>query len=118
MLAKQHRLQIQNWLRQSADKCRLNAEGRRKINVRKSEFFILRTSANNLDYSQFGVIISAKVSKSAVKRNKIKRIIYDFIRLNKLYEKGGKDVVITVLPATAKLNKNEIEKEIKRLTEI
>lgn len=72
-------------------------------------------SANDLSFSRFGAIISAKVSKSAVKRNRIKRIIYDFIRINKLNEVGGKDVAITVLSPTAKLDRNEIEKELKNV---
>ncbi|MEK7553516.1 MAG: ribonuclease P protein component, partial [Patescibacteria group bacterium] len=99
------RLQIQNWLK-NKDK---------RIISRRSDFFIIRMSINELFFSRFGVIISAKVSKSAVKRNRIKRIIYDFIRLNKFYEIGDRDVVITVLPATAKLERSEIEKEIIKL---
>lgn len=105
MLAKKFRLQIQNWLK-NKDK---------RIISRRSDFFIIRMSINELFFSRFGVIISAKVSKSAVKRNRIKRIIYDFIRLNKFYEIGGRDVVITVLPATAELERSEIEKEIIKL---
>ncbi len=105
MLAKKFRLQIQNWLKNR----------NKKIISRRSDFFIVRMSANDLSFSRFGVIISAKVSKSAVKRNRIKRIIYDFIRLNKLYEIGGRDAAITVLSATAKLDKNEIEKELKNV---
>ncbi len=102
MLAKKYRLQIQNWLR----------DKNKRIISHRSDFFIVKSSSNSLDYSRFGTVISAKVSKSAVKRNRIKRIIYDFIRLNKLYETGGRDVVITILPPAAKLKKEEIEKEI------
>ncbi|PIV31936.1 ribonuclease P protein component [Candidatus Wolfebacteria bacterium CG02_land_8_20_14_3_00_37_12] len=105
MLAKKYRLQIQNWLKNK----------NKRIISRRSDFFIIRMSANDLFFSRFGVIISAKVSKSAVKRNRIKRIIYDFIRLNKFNEIKGNDVAITVLPAIAKLDKNEIEKELKNV---
>lgn len=105
MLSKQFRLQIDEWLKNR----------NKRITTRRSDFFIVRMSVNDLDFSRFGVVISAKVSKSAVKRNRIKRIIYDFIRLNKLNEIGGKDVVITVLPATAKLERNEIEKQLNLL---
>lgn len=66
-------------------------------------------------FSRFGVIISSKVSKSAVKRNKIKRTIFDFIRLNKLHEISGQDVLITVLPRTTELTREEVEKELKIL---
>ena len=114
MLAKKYRLQIQDWLKNK----------NKKIFTRKSNFFIAKFSSNKLNFSRFGVIISVKVSKSAVKRNKIKRIIFDFIRLNKFYELPGNDVAITVLPPTAKLMRakprserssatgEEIEKEI------
>jgi len=105
MLAKKFRLQIQNWLKNK----------NKKIISHRSDFFIVRTSINESSFSRFGVIISAKVSKSAVKRNRIKRIIYDFIRINKLNEAGGRDVAITVLSSTAKLDKNEIEKELKNV---
>ena len=104
MLAKKFRLPIQDWLKQ-----------RKRITTRKSDFFIIKKSDNNLAFSRFGVVISKKVSKSAVKRNKIKRIIFDFIRLNKLYEITGNDVVINVLPPAAKLKKEEIEKELTKL---
>lgn len=114
MLAKRFRLQIQDWLK---NKKNLPA-GRQEITSRRSDFFIIKISANSLDFSRFGVIISLKVSKSAVKRNKIKRIIYDFIRLNNLYKVGGRDVVITVLSATAKLERSEIEKQLNSLLHV
>lgn len=102
MLAKKYRLQIQDWLK----------DKNKRISTRKSDFFIVRFSQNKLNFSRFGVVISVKVSKSAVKRNKIKRTIFDFIRLNKLYEISGNDVVITILSSVSKLNKEEIKKEI------
>ena len=59
-------------------------------------------------------MISAKVNKSAVKRNKIKRTIFNFIRFKKFYELTGKDALIIVLPSASKLIKSEIEKELKK----
>lgn len=112
MLAKKFRLQIQNWLK---NRNKNLPAGRQGVISRRSDFFIVRMSANDLNFSRFGVVISAKVSKSAVKRNRIKRIIYDFVRLNKLNEIGGKDVVITALPPVEKLERSEIEKEIFKL---
>src|SRR3989344_8137003 len=104
MLAKKFRLPIQNWLKE-----------RKRIITRKSDFFIIKRSDNNLSFSRFGLVISKKVSKLAVSRNKIKRIIFDFIRLNKLYEIVGSDIAINVLPPAAKLKKEEIEKELTKL---
>jgi len=104
MLAKKFRLPIQNWLKE-----------RKRIIIRKSDFFIIKRSDNNLAFSRFGVVISKKVSKSAVKRNKIKRIIFNFIRLEKLNKISGKDILIIISPKTAELKKEEIEKKLKIL---
>lgn len=103
MLAKKFRLPIQNWLKE-----------RKKITIRKSDFFVIKASDNDLAFSRFGMVISKKVSKSAVKRNKIKRIIFDFIRLKRLHEASGKDVLITVLPPVSQFKKSEIERELSR----
>ena len=104
MLAKKFRLPIQNWLKE-----------RKRIIIRKSDFFIIKRSDNNLAFSRFGVVISKKVSKSAVKRNKKKRIIFNFIRLEKLNKISGKDILIIISPKTAELKKEEIEKKLKIL---
>lgn len=105
MLAKKFRLQIQNWLK--------NRE--KKIITRKSDFFIVKIAANELNFGRIGVIISRKVSKSAVRRNKIKRTIFDFIRLNEYHKISGKDILITVLPLAGQKEKSEIENELSRL---
>lgn len=104
MLAKKFRLQIHHWLKE-----------KNKVVTRKSDFFIVKNSENNLPYSRFGVVISSKVDKSAVKRNKIKRAIFDFIRLNKLHESGKKDTLIIISPKIARLKNEEIKKELKIL---
>ena len=104
MLAKRFRLQIQKWL----------GEKKRTV-IRRSDFFIVKLRDNDLLFSRFGAVISAKVNKSAVKRNKIKRTIFNFIRLKKLHELAGKDILIIVLPSINKLTKPEIEKELKKI---
>lgn len=104
MLSKHYRLQIQNWFKE-----------RKKTISRKSDFFIIKVARNNLSFSRFGAIISQKVHKSAVKRNKIKRAIFNFIRLNKYHESPGKDVLIIVLPAISRLTSKEIKEELKKI---
>lgn len=60
----------------------------------------------------FGFVISAKISKKAVIRNKIKRIFSDFIRLNIGKIKKGYDVVFLIKPSILKATRVEIEKNI------
>lgn len=62
--------------------------------------------------SRFGFIISTKISKKAVIRNKIKRIISEKIRMKLPDVKAGLDVVFLVKPSILRLEREEIEKEI------
>ncbi len=102
MLAKKFRLPIQNW-----------AKGEnKKILVQKGKFFIAKIKTNNLNLSRLGLIVSREVSKSAVKRNQLKRIIFDFVRLNKFFGVYGKDVLLILLSAVSRLDKTQIEKEL------
>ena len=62
--------------------------------------------------SQFGFVISTKISKSAVVRNKIKRIFSDHIRLNFEKIKPGQDVIFLIKPSIVKIDRKTLEKEI------
>ncbi|MFA5099122.1 MAG: ribonuclease P protein component [Candidatus Paceibacterota bacterium] len=67
----------------------------------KGDFFIARKRDSDKNFSRFGVLVSAKVFKSAVKRNRIKRKIFETIRALELSQTPGKDVLISVLPVAA-----------------
>jgi len=56
----------------------------------------LKVAPNGLDESRFGFIVSNKVSKSAVRRNRIKRLLRESIRLRWDAIKPGLDVVVMV----------------------
>lgn len=64
------------------------------------------------DPSRFGFVISTKISKRAVVRNRIKRIFSDYIRLNFKKVKPGKDVLFLIKPSITKVSRDLIEKEI------
>lgn len=64
------------------------------------------------DFSKFGFVISTKISKRAVIRNKIKRIFSDYIRLNIEKVKNGKDVIFLIKPSIISAKREIIEKEI------
>jgi len=58
----------------------------------------LKVDNNNLKESRFGFIVSKKVSKKSVVRNKIKRWLRWVVRMNLMKIKKGIDVIIIVLP--------------------
>lgn len=68
----------------------------------KNGFLILRLVQNNLEASRFGFIVSQKVSKKAVVRNKVKRRLRDIIRQNIKEAKKGLDIALIVLPGLEK----------------
>ena len=67
--------------------------------------------SNNTD-SRFGFIISTKISKKAVTRNKIKRIIADCIRIKLDEIKKGLDVVFLIKPNVIKIKDEELKNEV------
>ena len=65
----------------------------------KESFLILKIVKNSLEASRFGFIVSQKVSKNAVVRNKIRRRLSEAIRLNLKDIKKGIDAVLIALPS-------------------
>ena len=63
---------------------------------------------------RLAVVVSKKVDKLAVNRNRIRRRVYEVVRQLKL--KGTPDVVITIFSATvAEIPATELESQVKEL---
>lgn len=97
MLAKKYRLPIQEMIKKNGKAI-------------KWPFFLIKIFQSRFPYSRFGIIISKKAAKSAVKRNKLKRLIFSV--LNPM-ENIGKDFLIIISPAMDKIEKEEIIEQIK-----
>ncbi|MDD2753277.1 MAG: ribonuclease P protein component [Candidatus Portnoybacteria bacterium] len=57
-------------------------------------FLVLRYIPNSFKYSRFGIVVSAKVAKRAVDRNRLRRQMSEILRLNQKNIKPGFDVVL------------------------
>lgn len=66
----------------------------------RTQRILIKYLPNNRDYSRFAVVVSKKVSKSAPKRNRIRRRIYELVRHEYDKLKPGYDVVIVVFDAS------------------
>lgn len=67
----------------------------------------LKFAKNNLGFSRFAFIISKKIAKKAVTRNKIKRILREAVGARLLEIKTGFDVVIVVQGGATKSPEKE-----------
>ncbi len=81
----------------------------------KNGFLIFKVAGNGLGQSRFGFVVSQKVSKKAVVRNKIKRRMSGIIRLNLKNIKNGIDIVLVALPGIEKKEFSEIQNSINKL---
>lgn len=62
--------------------------------------------------SHFGFIISTKISKKAVVRNRIKRIMSEVVRKNLDKLNNELDVVFLIKPLAVKITRDELESEV------
>lgn len=89
----------------------------KKSKTFKEGFLILKTTENNDKESRLGFVVSQKISKKAVIRNKIKRRLREIIRLKIKNSQisGGKDIILISLPGIEKIGLFETEKLIEKL---
>jgi len=107
MLPKAYRLPLKTELK------RLKKNG----HLWQGKFFglLLSKSDSNKDVSRFGIIVSNKIDKRAVKRNKIRRLIYEAIWLLHPQIRKGAEGVFLVKKAISQATLPEIKKEIENL---
>lgn len=84
---------------------------RRKTAARYGAFHL---RSNGLGYARLGITVSRKVSKRAVQRNRIKRVVREFFRTNKA-SMNGMDIVFTAFPGCAELANEDIRKLVEGL---
>jgi len=89
----------------------------------KGKFFSVKRKENGLKVSRVGVVISKKFSRSAVKRNKIRRSIFRFFQENKTFLlrfNPPSDFLVIVLTTTSEIedNKEILTKELKNVISI
>lgn len=72
----------------------------------------IKTIPNSLPHSRLGILVSNKVSKKAVLRNKIRRRIRETIRAEAEIIKPGFDFAIICLPEIANKEYGEIKEAI------
>ena len=95
-------------LRKSQDFDRLYRRGQ----FNRSTHMVLRTGQNRLGHSRIGVVISKKVLKLAVSRNRAKRRIVEQIRSFYPQLKPGYDCVVIVKQDIVELSPTALHDEL------
>ncbi|MFH0906861.1 MAG: ribonuclease P protein component [bacterium] len=80
-----------------------------KGKYRQKDFIRIRFSENDLEISRFGFMIGLKISKKAVKRNKIRRQMEEIIHSELNQIKSGFDIIILPNPEIAEKEYNDIQ---------
>ena len=68
----------------------------KKGKATKGSFLFIKIAENNQQISRFGFVISSKVSGKAVIRNKISRVLADFIRIIMHKIRTGYDIIVII----------------------
>ncbi len=81
----------------------------------KGKSAFIRYLINGTDKTRIGFVVSKKISKLAVVRNKTKRRMREIVRLKKDKLKEGLSIVIVSLPSITKLTYKEIKEDLENL---
>lgn len=76
------------------------------------EILGIKSVKNGLDYNKFGIIVSNKISKKAVVRNRLKRQVRAILKTQNQSLKQGFDLVILTLPLITTADFPKIEQAI------
>ena len=91
----------------------------KKISASGKSFFSsclkVRFLANDLKVSRFAFVISTKVSKKAVDRNRLRRRLREIIRLSLAKVKPGYDIVVSTKSQALNKDYKELESELLNL---
>lgn len=79
------------------------------------KLIFLKFLKNDLNIARFGFIVSTKISKKAVIRNKIKRQLREIVRKNLANLKLDLDIIIVAKPEIIDKNYQEIKNDFENL---
>lgn len=82
---------------------------------RRENFLVMRFLLNRQEESRFGLVVSAKVSKKAVVRNRLRRRLSEIIRSYQGGLKKGFDIVFLVKANPEGLGQKEMAVIVKNL---
>lgn len=86
-----------------------------KAQVIKTPLFSLRVQSNSLESSRFGFVVSKKVDKRAVVRNRLKRVFRSCIEEKLSQIKPGNDMLFILSPTLLTISREEMKEELAKI---
>src|SRR5260221_13675353 len=83
----------------------------------QSPFFIVSATKNDLPTSRYGFIVSKKIDKRAVVRNRVKRLVRSVVEQDWLEKNMGQDVLFVLRPAIKDAIAEDIRREVRLVME-
>jgi ribonuclease P protein component len=111
-MGRPHTLREEERIRRRADFLKISKEGGKY----QTEHFRVFICPNHLSFRRLGITVGKRVGM-AVDRNRLKRIIREFFRLNKDSLLTSSDFVIIGKEGAAQLNFWQVSKELKGILE-
>ena len=105
MLPKKHRLRKRKDFERVAEKGKLLTK----------DFLVLKAAKNNLKLTRVGSVVSRKISRKAVLRNKVKRKLREAVRGNIRKIKLGYDLIFFTKKGIERKSFSEIKKMVEDL---
>jgi len=78
-------------------------------------FLTLKATENKMPFSRFGFVVSKKISKKAVERNRAKRLMSESVRLTDEKIKPGFDVVFISKSGIVNKDLEEVKGAVEKL---
>ena len=81
----------------------------------REDFLVLKTRKNDLSKIRVGLLVSKKISKKAVQRNKVRRRLKELVKLKLEKLKEGQDIIFIALPGLEKKNFQQMENTVDKI---
>lgn len=101
MLAKKFRLPVPEFYAR-----------KEKIETARGAHLVARWARTDLPISRFGVITRKQEEKSAAKRNRIRRAVFDAVYVSGAHQKKGYDILIGARAGLFRLSSRDIREEV------
>jgi len=90
------------------------AVSRSRLSVKEGKL-LLKAKASQKNFSRFGIVVSKRVAKKAVERNRIRRLLSEVLTTKQDSFKSPYDIVLVALPGFSLKDLHEAQSIIEKL---